>query len=205
MSKQHLSESALGCSSAVETFSEPAPPMCATDATALPFGERAVGNVTLKNFNALIAADLLIDFCNDHGDVVTNLKLQKLLYYTQAWFLALHNKPLFADRLEAWMNGPTQPEVYAKYSSFGPRPIEQDTCGYEVSKSITKHIWDVMEVYGGFSAFDLQRLACDEEPWRQARRGLAHDEPSNAVIDLATMKRYYKAQLVDGKKKAAAS
>jgi uncharacterized phage-associated protein len=50
-------------------------------------------------------ADYLIAFSHEHGDPVSNLKLQKLLYYAQAWHLALHDEPLFNDRIEAYGDG----------------------------------------------------------------------------------------------------
>ena len=50
-------------------------------------------------------ADFLLIECRERGDILTNLKLQKLLYYAQAWYLVLLNKPLFAEDFQAWAHG----------------------------------------------------------------------------------------------------
>ncbi|MCH8046000.1 MAG: DUF4065 domain-containing protein [Planctomycetes bacterium] len=168
-------------------------PVAVSAASSPPATSQKTGaRVLTKNVTANIVADLIIDFCNDYGDVISNLRLQKLLYYAQAWHLALHGKELFPDRFEAWIHGPAQPEVYARFAPFTHRPIDQENRNWAVPKPIKQHIVDLMEAYGRFSSFDLERLACDEEPWREARKGLPADEPSTRAIDTATMKRFYK-------------
>src|SRR6266446_3445682 len=76
---------------------------------------------------ASILAKYIIASCSDDGKSVTNLKLQKLLYYAQAWKLALHGKPLFNDRIEAWVHGPVVPVVFREYRDFkwAPLPVDQ--------------------------------------------------------------------------------
>jgi uncharacterized phage-associated protein len=156
--------------------------------------------VRLSDVTADVAAKWIIEFCREHGDLISNLKLQKLLYYSQAWYLALHGKRLFPDDFEAWIRGPAQPGVYAKYKQYGSGPVDVSTPAPPVPPSIKKHIREVFEVYGGFSAYDLERLSCEEEPWREARGGIERDAPCDRVIDAATMKRFYEAKLSDGKR-----
>jgi uncharacterized phage-associated protein len=57
-------------------------------------------------------ADYLIALAHERGESVNNLKLQKLLYYAQAWHLALHDEPLFPEKFQAWMTGPVIPAMY---------------------------------------------------------------------------------------------
>lgn len=64
-------------------------------------------------------ADYIIAFAHEHGDPVSNLKLQKLLYYAQAWHLALHDNPLFDERIEASVHGPAVPPVYGALQGVG--------------------------------------------------------------------------------------
>lgn len=176
----------------------------AVSGTTLPLSRQSRGRrVTANKLTAEIAADLIIDFCNEHGELITNLRLQKLLYYAQAWHLGLYGKPLFPETFQAWIHGPAQPSVYTKYASFGAGAIQQDTSEWVVSKAIRQHIEDTMEAYGRFSAFDLERLACSEEPWIAARKGLPLDEPCTEHLDTATMKRFYAAQL-NGQEKSQA-
>ena len=60
-------------------------------------------DIELKSANQV--AQNIIGFSHEHGDPISNLKLQKLLYYAQAWYLALYDVPLFDDPIEAWVHG----------------------------------------------------------------------------------------------------
>lgn len=134
-------------------------------------------------------ADYLIRFSQDHGDPISNLKLQKLLYYAQAWHLALYNRPLFAEPIEAWIHGPA---VHAVWSQFRGswKPIELRPRRPDLSKHVTDHLDEVMEVYGGLSAFDLERMTHSEFPWRKARGNTPKDESSCAVIKHSDMRAF---------------
>lgn len=54
---------------------------------------------------------------------VSNLQLQKILYYVQVYFLKKTGIPFFKDDIEAWQFGPVVPKVYYQYAVFGPAPI----------------------------------------------------------------------------------
>ena len=146
-----------------------------------------------KNITAHDVAERLISICLDHGDLLTNLKLQRLLYYAQAWHLALYDRPLFPDRFAAWATGPIQPEVYETHGGCGDGPLARPIRSIVLTKKREQHLCDVLEAYGDMSSFTLERLSMDEEPWREARRGLHSAEASTNVIGHATMRRFYKA------------
>jgi uncharacterized phage-associated protein len=59
-------------------------------------------------------AQAFLAFCNEYGDTLTNLKLQKLLYYAQGWYLAMHDEPLFDEPLEAWT---LQPRLWKNWAA----------------------------------------------------------------------------------------
>ena len=61
----------------------------------------------------------------DAGDTISNMKLQKLVYYAQGFYLALYGKPLFPERIEAWDQGPVIPELYRRFEKFGAKAIEK--------------------------------------------------------------------------------
>lgn len=138
-------------------------------------------------------------FAAKHGDWLTNLKLQKLVYYAQAWYLALYGKPLFQEQLQAWTHGPANPSLWHAYKHHGWNPIPPIDERPSVSPKVGKHIEEVFSVYGGMSAYDLERLTHCEAPWIKARDGTPEDEPSDAVISHATMKRFYR-DMADEKK-----
>ena len=154
--------------------------------------------MAMADATAAQVADAIILFCNKHGDLITNLRLQKLLFYTQAWYLALpeFDRPLFDDRIEAWIHGPAQPATYGRFKEFGYGPIKlEHTCSPVLSLSIAKHLENVMAAYGHFTAFQLEQMTHAEQPWLEARAGLAPDQPSSNIISHETMKRYYRARL----------
>ena len=60
-------------------------------------------------------AEYFLALANETGGTITNLKLQKLVYYAQAWHLANFDKPLFDAKFEAWVHGPVIPGLYEEY------------------------------------------------------------------------------------------
>lgn len=62
-------------------------------------------------YSAVIAAQYIILRCNQLGKSISNLKLQKMLYFLQAEFLVSQDRPCFRERIEAWDFGPVVPEV----------------------------------------------------------------------------------------------
>ena len=127
---------------------------------------------------------------------ISNLKLQKLLYYAQAWYLALYGSPLFADSIEAWVHGPVVRSVFQEYRKFKWNPLSTSDSGNVSFADTTKdHLEEVIRVYGKYDAVFLERLTHRESPWRDARGSLAPDEPSNRVITHEAMKKFYSALL----------
>lgn len=140
-------------------------------------------------------ANSIVKFCNEYGDLISNLKLQKLLYYAQAWHLAIHNKELFPEDFKAWVHGPVVPSVYHAFKEFGCGPILRQPTAVVTGPKFEAHLAEVMGAYGGLSGFDLERLTHSESPWRNARGDLPPDQPSSVVISKKDMKQYYKAKL----------
>jgi len=137
-------------------------------------------------------AQYLIFRAQATGDEITNLKLQKLLYYVQGWYLAIYDEPLFDDRLEAWVHGAVQPKVYSLYKQFLWEPITASVpCPKFDDNRIADHIDKVLAHYGKYSARDLERMIHREDPWKKARGGLPEDKPSKALIRHEAMKEYF--------------
>ncbi len=144
-------------------------------------------------------ADYILCYTREKGDYISNLKIQKLLYYAQAWFLALYDRPLFDEQLEAWVHGPVQPELYSRFKKYSWKPIITDEVRCpEYPNNIQSHLDEIMDVYGDLTAHHLERLVHQEDPWLKARQGLPPDEPSHNVISQDEMKVYYRS-LTDGK------
>jgi len=141
-------------------------------------------------------ANSIVRFSAEYGDLITNLKLQKLLYYAQAWHLALHNEPLFDDHFEAWVHGPAQPSVYRAFKNFASKPIViPEDAPFENAKEAWLHIADVLQAYSGYSAYQLELMTHREQPWLEARGDLPPDAPCNEKINTNTMREFYRKRL----------
>src|ERR1044071_4359251 len=98
--------------------------------------------------SALRAARYILRRMHDSGEPISNLKLQKLLYYAQGWHLALRNEPLFHERIEAWVHGPAVPPVYGHFKKWSWQPIEWDPGKADLPASAKRHLDVVLERYG---------------------------------------------------------
>ena len=125
------------------------------------------------------------------GDMTT-WKLQKLVYYSQAWSLVWDERPLFDEPIEAWANGPVVPELYRQHRGKFRVDSWQGEPGSLV-ESERETIDSVLGYYGDKSSQWLSDLTHREEPWRQARIGLAPGERGNELIDHESMADYYSA------------
>jgi uncharacterized phage-associated protein len=103
---------------------------------------------------------------SDSGELISNMKLQKLLYYQQGFHLAYFGAPLFGEEIEAWTYGPVVPSVYDFYKGYNNQGIKY---GGEVIKLSPKEeaLFDaVYKTYGEFSAIGLMNLSHSEKPWK---------------------------------------
>src|SRR3989344_5357496 len=84
----------------------------------------SLGMVTIATiWDAKQIAEYFVWKSQQENKPVTNKKLQKLLYYAQAWNLTLNKGKLFQQNIEAWVHGPAVRDVYLEYKSFGFEPI----------------------------------------------------------------------------------
>ena len=119
----------------------------------------------------------------------SNKKLQKLLYYVQAWSCALrHNRPIFDENIEAWLHGPVVPSIYHKYKEYGFSPIPFDRHGLNM-ECIEPHqglIDAVLDIYAVYDADYLEMRTHMEAPWIEAR------QKDDKVITHKMMGDYYR-------------
>ena len=121
---------------------------------------------------------------------VTAMKLQKLVYYAQAWALVWDDAPIFPERIEAWANGPVAPDLYQVHR--GQFEL-QTVCGRPGNLSdVQRETVDaVLRHYGDKTSQWLSDLTHSEEPWRLAREGLPDGERGHREISHAAMAEYY--------------
>jgi uncharacterized phage-associated protein len=136
-------------------------------------------------------SDYFIWLSNETGSLLSNLKLQKLVYYAQAWYLALHDQPLFDEDFEAWIHGPVIPALYQEYKEFGWKPILKDVESPNFSDQVNEFLTELTQAYFGCDAFELEQMTHCEDPWIEARGNIPQDAPSNAIISKEAMKEYF--------------
>lgn len=118
------------------------------------------------------------------------MKLQKLMYYAQAWGLVWDDEPLFGESIEAWANGPVVPALYNSHQGqFKVSTIAGNPNNLTDSQRDT--IDQVLSFYGDKSSQWLSDLTHKESPWLEARRGLAPGQRGSHEITHASMAEYY--------------
>ena len=140
-----------------------------------------------------IAKKLIFKAQNDEpngGERLTNLKLQKLLYYQQGFHLAFFGTPLFAEDVEAWMYGPVVPAVYDEYSAYGSSAVPEVKEPVSLSENEEELFNEVYDAYREFSAIGLMNRTHSERPWLDA---VPHDR--GTVISQESMMSYFKTQI----------
>ncbi len=122
---------------------------------------------------------------------MTAMKLQKLVYYSQAWSLVWDERPMFRDRIEAWANGPVVPVLYQEHK--GKFKVRGWSLGdpAALSRDAKATVDAVLDFYGPKTSQWLSDLTHNERPWREARGSLAPGERGNHVISTASMHEYY--------------
>jgi uncharacterized phage-associated protein len=120
---------------------------------------------------------------------MTNMKVQKLLYYAQSLHLALHNEPLFEEEIQAWRYGPVCPPAYRFYCEFEakqlPIPGKESLLQLSEKKELLEEVWGY---FGGYHAYRLSDMTHGEFPWKKARKGLPPEASSTEPILLNDMK-----------------
>lgn len=124
---------------------------------------------------------------------MTAMKLQKLVYYSQAWTLVWDEKPLFSETIEAWANGAVIPALYNVHR--GLFKVNVKTIQEGKISSLTKREKDnidkVLNVYGKFTAQQLSDINHQEKPWLNARGTLPPMASSKNKIELGDMLEYH--------------
>jgi uncharacterized phage-associated protein len=121
---------------------------------------------------------------------MTNMKVQKLLYYAQSLHLALYNEPLFEAEIQAWRYGPVCPPAYKFYSEFEAQqlPIPQQESLLQLPSQKKELLEEIWEYFGGYHAYRLSDMTHGEFPWKKARKGLPPQASSTEPILLNDMK-----------------
>jgi len=125
--------------------------------------------------------------------LTTAMKLQKLVYYAQAWHLVLRKGPLFKDAVRAWEQGPMVYALYVRHKSarnVGAWPWGEAS---KITPDDVVVIDDVLGIYGNMSPERLSELTHEEDPWSNTPHGLEDGDVASEEISHGAMVRYYNA------------
>lgn len=129
--------------------------------------------------------------------LIINLKLQKLLYYVQAWSLGINRQAMFDGDFQAWVHGPVNREIYERFKSkniYSEITIE-DVINKDVFNTVSEDDQEfinfILENYQRFSGAELERMTHLERPWIEARSGIGPFECCENIISQDTMMEYY--------------
>jgi uncharacterized phage-associated protein len=151
---------------------------------------------------------LALGLAEEEPEVFTHLRLQKLLYYCQGWSLALRDKAIFKERIEAWAHGPVVANLYSVFADCKNDPIvaenylnDEGRSGAnltEEERELVEAVWDAYKVH---SAIQLRNMTHAESPWLDARKGHKAGERCNEEISRAAMKSFFTTELKKTKSK----
>lgn len=151
-------------------------------------------------------SDYVLAYCNSHGLEISNKKLQKLMYYCQAWSLALLGEKVIENDFEAWIHGAVLRPLYFNYSRYGYNNIHMEV---DVANKILDRLMStipdyrlniinkVLGIYGTYSADELEEMNHCEIPWIEARGCLNVKDVCDVVIDSELMRRYYTSKALE--------
>jgi uncharacterized phage-associated protein len=128
----------------------------------------------------------------DRQGPMTAMKLQKLVYYCQAWSLVWDERPLFHERVGAWANGPVVVDLYQAHR--GRYSLAAGDVGGDPSRLTADEldtVVAVLDAYGQMTAHQLSKLSHSEPPWRDARVGMGRFQRGGREITHAAMAEYF--------------
>jgi uncharacterized phage-associated protein len=122
---------------------------------------------------------------DEEYELISHMKLQKLIYYCQGFSLALFDTPLFPEPIEAWEHGPVCPWLYheLKYCGSAPVSIISPDSESRLTKEEKQLVSDVYWKYGQYAAWKLRKMTHDEIPWKETAGG--------RVISLPVIKNFF--------------
>ena len=136
-------------------------------------------------YDVLTISDYIIRRCSEEGYTVSNLKLQKLLYFVQAEFLVATGKPCFREKIVAWGFGPVIPEVYRGFCIFGSAHIPVCVASTPVLPQKTTELIDgIVFICLPFSSSQLVEITQHQLPWAVAyAKGYGTEITNEAILN----------------------
>ena len=166
-------------------------------------------------YNPIAIANYFIEQAESHGETLTAMKLQKLVFFAHGWYLAIKNAPLIDEQVEAWPYGPVIRSLYREFREYGDRNITEKVSVFKTlvksdgrrsrtilrptiddnpeSATFTKQFLDrVWEVYSKFTAIQLSNMTHEVgTPWRLIHDSYDGKPPKGTDIPSDSIKKYF--------------
>ncbi|MFC3961836.1 Panacea domain-containing protein [Nocardia jiangsuensis] len=150
--------------------------------------------VPVHCYPAPTIARWFVDWATTEDAGVSNLKLQKLLYYAQGHHLAEYEAPLFEDPVQAWRSGPVVPAVFREFEGFGAAWVvlaEDDPFHWDaVDADTTRFLTKVWNTYGGIAGWKLRNMTQAEPAWQE----YVEQDEGNVEIPVDVIAKYFHAR-----------
>lgn len=161
-------------------------------------GFRYLTGVSVPDYDSRTRREIVVPSVHDvaayiltRRSPITAMKLEKLVYYCQAWSLVWDEEPLFPELIRAWANGPVVRELYDHHRGMFKVSAWQWGNPGNLTANQRDTVDRVLDYYGKMSSLELSNLTHNERPWRDARRGIGPGERANVVIPLSSIDEYY--------------
>ena len=149
-------------------------------------------------YSAIAVANAFIDIAAENGFYLTNLKLQKLVYFAHGWYSAFTDKPLITDEVQSWQYGPVIQNLYNALRHYGAKPIIKKIQSDQFIAPASEDFAFIRSVYRKYAMFSpAQLVALTHEPgspWEQFGAG----QNSFQVIPWEAIKSYFKVRVNNG-------
>lgn len=153
---------------------------------------------TVYNINDIVDYVILRAYQEDDNSLLINLKLQKVMYYIQAWSLGIRKCVFFDGKFQAWIHGPVSISIYERfkdtktlYSIINTTDVYNKSVFDSIKKEDSDFIDFILENYMCFSGVELENMTHSELPWQEARIGFKPTERCAKEISEETMKSFY--------------
>ena len=155
------------------------------------YGDNLLQEETAKMLQAAEIADFFISLGNaENEDPMTNLRINKLLYFAQGWNLQRFGKPLFDEAIKAWKYGPVVETIFRKYHSYGRNIITECSPSFSLAGFTSDEIQLLLDVYNKYRTFSTSRLVEKSHegntPWAKV-----YEEGENKTIPIELISEYF--------------
>jgi uncharacterized phage-associated protein len=167
------------------------------------------------SYPAAAVANELLDLAGRSNRKLTQIEIQKLVYFTHGWHLALTDQTLIPDQIEAWTYGPVVRRLYDALKKFGNSPITEKVLDWKTggksgfsycfptiqsssveddasARAVVQSVWNKYGMLGSFKLVEITHL--DGSPWQQAR------SKENPYISNDEIKAYFKGLAAQGQR-----